>query len=355
VRIDLLDALKFQPNAGWPEGVRRAAASLVLDAIVRGNQTFENASEVRPGFMFPHAYSPTNVKRAREQTAPFLDQWLGVANAYLAQHGSPPFDPPVREIVRSVCWTGYLYLDKDHWPETDSVELLKKYLRAYYGDNPDGTTDQSVTDLLPALPNALLTQIVRVTGEIPDFVKTGYPRVRAIAKNRQQLAAAIKAGKANQLHNSGFPGQLQNASGRWTESIADLLARDPYGVLKLAVQPRPKNSPLPKPGYFDPYAPSEVLLVTVRQSADMDPLLYLAIVTDLAGSNADVDEQIATLIQRWQPGTDVHTGLEDVLEGDRVAGNQARRLLKEMAAKAKSPALVDAMRELNATLLPPKR
>jgi hypothetical protein len=351
-RNDLIEALRFQPKGGWRKDVRRAAAELVLDEIVRGKRTFWDASDTSGIGGFARFADRTYEEVARERTALFLDQWLEVANAYLAHRFSPPFDRSVREVVGSVCWTGNLYSEKDHWPEAQSAELLTKYLRNYYGDNPDGATDQPITDVLPAMPNALLTHIVRVTGEVPEFVKTGYPRVRAIAKNRQALAAAIKAGQAAQLQSPAQQIMRNMQSGRQTESVADLITEDPYGVLKLAVQPRAKDRPRPKPGYYDPFAPSDVVRATARQSADLDPLLYLAILTDLTGSNADQDDQIATLIQRWQPGTDVHVGLEDILAVDRVAGGQARRLLKAMAAKAKSPALVDAMRELNRRLLP---
>jgi hypothetical protein len=201
----------------------------------------------------------------------------------------------------------------------------------------------------------MLTHIVRITGEIPYFVKAEKPRCRAIAKLRLQLAAAIKLGDQAALQQFPQAQQMQMANRPQQVWMSDLLSADPYTVVKLAVQPRPTDHPKVNPKYFNPLLPPEILRLTARQSSDLDPLLYLAIVTDLTGKNPEQDDQIATLVRRWQPGSDTRNGLQDILAGHRVAGDQARRFLDKMVIKAKTPALVDAMRDLTATLLPPKR
>jgi len=47
----------------------------------------------------------------------------------------------------------------------------------------------------------------------------------------------------------------------------------------------------------------------------------------------------------------MRVGLESLVAGHTKASDHARRLLKTFAAKAKSPKLADAIRELNAALL----
>ncbi len=71
----------------------------------------------------------------------------------------------------------------------------------------------------------------------------------------------------------------------------------------------------------------------------------------MAGRNPAWDDNIALLVKNWKPGTDTWVGLEYLVAGHTKASGHARRLLKTIAAKAKSPKLADALRELNAGLL----
>ena len=128
---------------------------------------------------------------------------------------------------------------------------------------------------------------------------------------------------------------------------------DPYETIKLAVElgsaKEPPNQVETFPFQFNQYfSPQWILQASVRESSDIDPLLYLAVLTDLAGRNPAWDDNIALLVRKWKPKTDMWVGLNCLVAGHTKASDNARRLLKTFAAKAKSPKLADALRELNA-------
>lgn len=334
MRSDLLDFLLREPREGWPPSVEKTIAELILDSIVREHRHFFEFVHDTP-IPWTQTYDPKVGAERRRSVGGWLGPWLTVANAYLKAHTKPPFEFAERQVVASTRLPLLLYSKGDSWPVDDTAALLTQQLRAYYSDDPKGTTDQTVGALLPATPKELLTDIVRVTGDIPEFVKTGYPRLRTVAAKRQRLEQAVKS------RDMVFMGQ--NA---WPLAIDD-----PYGVIKLAIETAPPT--VPQYLFGGTFSPQGILRMTCRESSDIDPLVYVAVLTDLAGRKPAWDDNIAELVQTWRRGSDTRVGLEYLVAGHTKASDHARQLLKAFAAKAKSPKLADAVRELNAALLTP--
>ena len=64
-----------------------------------------------------------------------------------------------------------------------AAELLAGILQTYYMKDPAQAVDQKSDQWLPVTPAMLLTQIVRITGRVPDFVRT---------MNKEQLEHLLK-------------------------------------------------------------------------------------------------------------------------------------------------------------------
>ncbi len=277
MRSDLLGILKSEPPEGWPPSVQKTMAELILDLIVREHRRVDEFLSF-PAVQWTRFYDPGVVAERRRLVGRLLGPWLTVANGYLKQHTAPPYDVAERQVVAWMYLPLTLYSDGDSWRADETAALLTQQLRAYYSDDPRGTTNQSVEELLPATPSELLTDIVRVTGDIPDFVKSGYPRSRAVAAVRQRLEKAAKSRDLNFMQQSNL---------RMPAIREDSLAiDDPYGVIKLAVELASANEPPNKverlPFEFNQwFSPQTILQMTTRESSDIDPLFYLAALTDL--------------------------------------------------------------------------
>jgi hypothetical protein len=184
-------------------------------------------------------------------------------------------------------------------------------------------------------------------------VKTGYPRLRSVAATRQRVEKALKS------RDIGFIHQSMGLIGVQGNSLDAMRANDPYGVIKLAVELGSAKEPPDQvekfPFQFNQwFSPQTALRITAGNDSDFDPLFYLAALTDLAGRNPDWDDNIALLVKNWKSSKDRRGRLEALLAGNTRASDHARRLLKTISTKAKSPKLADALRELNAAPLSPK-
>ncbi len=195
MRSDLLGVLKSEPKGGWPPSVQKTTARLILDSVVRDDRRLYEFVNFSTGGGNT-TYGPKVAAERRRDFGRWFAPALAAANECLRQHMAPPYRFAARDVVGWMHLPLVLYSNGDSWPAEETAALLTQQLRAYYSSDAQGTTDQSAENLLPASPSAMLTDIVRVTGEIPDFVKTGYPRSRAVAATRQQLESALKGARS---------------------------------------------------------------------------------------------------------------------------------------------------------------
>ncbi len=160
-----------------------------------------------------------------------------VANAYLEKHPTPPNGPEVRWVIGPVGWVLNSYSDGDDWPAEKTAALLTEQLRGFYTDDSKETTDGNWRHRVPADPATLLTEIVAITGKIPDFVRKGHPKPASVAARLKRLEALLKAGKTNPIDLAEDHAHL-----------AGLIGLAPYEVIKLAICQPPAKQPVAKHG-----------------------------------------------------------------------------------------------------------
>ena len=224
---DLLSVLAQSDLPEWPTGLRYRAASLILERIVRKNEAPPDAAWLtNPGAENTGLIEKAYMSQTRKNGKYFLDQWIFVVNAYLAEHCAPPYTEADRKINYSLLKVLSLFQDGDDWPVDKTASLLSDQLSAYYTDDPKTTTDKSVEDLLPVEPATLLMEIVSVNGQIPDFVRTSHPKVPAVAARMQQFVSVVRNRETN----------LQQFQADSANPFSELISQDPYEVVKLAVE-----------------------------------------------------------------------------------------------------------------------
>jgi len=333
MKSQILIIFSQSTERNWPPALRRMLAGLVLDRILKtpqfmqtwsGNSLLESApvfgTEFVTGF------------RARNQY--FLDQWLSVANAYLEQHRTLPYSPDVLWVIQSLDLALKSYSEGDDWPAEKTAALLSDELRGYYTDDPTKTTNHNWRELVPAEPATLLTEIVAITGKIPDFVRNGHPKPASVAARLRRLEALLKADKTH-------PAVLAQDS-----AIAGLIALAPYQVIKLV-----NKFCIPREG---PRRGDPSYILGGTPANRIDPRLLLATLADLAGEDQAQDERIAGLFTNPYMKNGFRIPLENLLSGPLKARGTARRQLQKMAATARSPELIKVIRDLDPTLVPPK-
>jgi hypothetical protein len=363
MRDQLVDALLGAAGvrSDWPEALKLAFAELALQGLIAGRPDVVGQFKVDlvysgvPGATPP--YDARFVANAREYSGHYLDKWLDVVNPWLNEHRVPPFEDATRKVVKALEKPLLLYSDGDDWPADQTAAILTELLRRYYTDDPNATTADSVEKLLLASPASLLTQIVRSTGQIPDFVRSGHPRPAAVNDRLKKFAAAVESWNGRHLPNhNGFAGLYDDA---------------PLEVIRLAMGAMPptrRNAPAAIPTRHWLILASTGASVTVtaqgtiegKPDSFVDPLLLLAALHDLAGESENQDLQIARLLGETETGfqspgfhpnqakdpraVGLKVHLQNVLASPLKARHHARRMLEEMAAKAKGQELRDAVK-----------
>jgi serine/threonine protein kinase len=354
MRTVLLSVYGMPTAENYPPDLRRTLAGLILAGALT-TRGFERRYLQPLGGRPAPLFGTESAASFRANKQFFLDQWLSVVNDYLEKHRAPPYGRDDLWVIQSLDLVLKSYCDGDDWPAEKTAALLSEELRGYYTDDPKKTTDSKWHDLVPADPATLLTDIVAITGKIPDFVRKGYPKPASVAVRLKRLEALAKAGQTNPVTLAEDRTQL-----------AGLIALAPYEVIKLAVSLAPATQAPSnrKQVDIDFWQPAQILSGTSSSQPEswnnggwtepIDPRLLLAMLADLAGQNPTQDKRIAGLFINPNMKSGFWIPLQDLLAGPLKARETARRQLQNMAATAKSPDLVNAIRDLDPTLAPPK-
>lgn len=298
------------------------------------------------------SYDQPAIAYLRQRTWFCLNGWVSVANEYLEQHPTRHDMVAEHEVVKLLGILSYAYTDGDDWPIQKSAEILTQRLRVAYAE----PTDQSVTDLLPESAAVLLTQIVRATSQIPDFVRSGRPQVSSVARRLSQLERLLD-GKVEVGPNNVY----------WKfDELKGLLDDAPYETIRLAVGEHklPKNTQIILRGLAVTLDPIELLYVTSslnddrnnRRGPPTDPILLLVALADLTGVSELQDERIA-LFFADVPGKKIvlRQQLENILSSKLKARDVVLSRLREMTAKSKHQKLIDAIRTFDLAPLSTKQ
>src|SRR5690606_36868137 len=122
----------------------------------------------------------------RKQVDYFVAYWPQTVNEYLLRHDRATVSPHLRAILFSLDYLLQMQHAKDAWELDETAELLTPYLRSLYlvGEEPEAESPET---LLPVSAIDLLSVIVQVTGEIPDFVRNGRTCSAEVARQLASL------------------------------------------------------------------------------------------------------------------------------------------------------------------------
>ena len=346
MRNALLQVSALLNGKEWPSDLSELIAQVVLNEMIEEPYTvsrrFGADIEFTKDRVSPYRNEQFAVNRAQMQ--PFLGAWVKTANTYLEAHPDRPADQGTRSVVKSLELVLPFYSQVDDWPVEKTGALFSDFLRGYYTDTPDNLTDQPVKELLPSTPAALLTQIVRVTGQIPDFVRKGHPRSTAVVKKWKELARG--------LNNEGDLPRFEG--NRFTPQFLD---EAPYEAVRLCVgenQLLPDKRQIVVHGLPCLPTPTELLYAVSgvrddrnnRRELPTDPLLVLAILADLTGESQAQDDRIATLFTQGLAAKMFKEHLEALLTSPLQARTFALAFLQKIAAGSKSEKLTAAVGDL---------
>jgi hypothetical protein len=261
----------------------------------------------------------------------------------------------------------------DNWPADATAELLSEQLRRYYVTDANDHTDQSPSDPLPLKPAEMLHIIATITGKVPDFARTGLPKPKAVGDRLKQLETALNGNTEPIALMRLF--EPRDPDGRpQIGQFVDLYALAPFEVVNLAVGET--SARLPRIGRATSSGrggrrgqggegardsliqPDEILnYVTygARVTSDtrssvtyVDPLFLLTALSQFVGENEAQDDRVHQLLRAsimyYAGQFYVHEQLKSVIAGPTTAGEIARQMLEEMAEKAKSDALRNAVK-----------
>ena len=374
--LDLIEVLRESPAA--VELVRKGFESWLIGSWVNQTQTNQlplsepRIKEALAGLAFhdvtkrgerfmPIVQSPLVVKnvvmpyeqRVIESTrsfcGPALYGWAAVANEYLATHKRLRYSDTDRTIMNGVFRTTSLYSDGDDWPVQRTAGILTEQLHAAYYDENSPLVEEPMSELVPASPAIMLSQIVAITGEIPEFVNNGHPKSAETATKLRDLDRLL--------------------AGEPVESIEGILGEVPVEALrKLITNPSILNGQvflgqttdglriaLSDSSHFNPQVTTPVsggfLAPTHRQP--VDPLLLLAVLPDLVGESMERDSAIASLGKLDIAGTTFADHIRNLLASRLQSRRHAKRMLREMAAKTESPELLDMIKSIDPEAVQP--
>jgi len=278
--------------------------------------------------------------QARKETEYFVGSWIPIVNRYLQDHRDATPDRAMLAIVRSLDYALRLHFSDDDWDVDTTAALLTERLRDYYATQAPTPAGGAVDELPSTTPAMLLTQIVRINGKIPEFVREGRPR----AKMATEKLAAFE-----QLLTGGATVKQFN---REIDKFDSLIELAPYHAIKLVVGANTLDQRIDMEDLL--YAPSGS---TIGNSygregpLPTDPMLLLAVLADLTGRSEGQDARIADLIGERHPNRKVRQDIDAILSGPWALRTVAHDLLQQIAGRSKSRTLTEEVRRLDPSVV----
>jgi hypothetical protein len=215
---------------------------------------------------------------------------------------------------------------------------------------------------LPATPALLLTQIVRITGKIPEFVLNGTPRAKDVRARFEYFKSFLASDR--QLQRGDLDAPIRGLFECMPLEVVKASLGDTKAQAEWQVPYTPRLILFDTSNDEELWDPRSMRSLRVRPLVEttVDPLLLLALLTHLTGESEAQDLKIAALIGEeayFPPVARVFGGQEQppaaagmrrhlkfLLTSPMKARHHARRMLDEMAVKAKSQTLKDAIKAI---------
>lgn len=266
----------------------------------------------------------------RKQVDYFVAYWPQTVNEYLLRHDRATVSPHLRAILFSLDYLLQMQHAKDAWELDETAELLTPYLRSLYlvGEEPEAESPET---LLPVSAIDLLSVIVQVTGEIPDFVRNGRTCSAEVARQLASLENLLS--KHAQLTEHAPSGNYEWRSEALPLIRESILQNAPYEFIRILADQKTEVA-------------SQILHL-YHPSRD-EAAAILAILLDLAGTSEERDTWIAVTL-RGRPNERPHWLLEDItplFTGPWKFKLVVDRQVQAAAERSKSRALTETLHEL---------
>jgi len=356
----LIGYISRPPVLTQNEDVTRALAELLMDDVVVRGRTEANLVRQEPvrTDRVPHFAGTSKLEWLRIAYGATLSSWVAVANEYLDEHVAPPYSDVDRAVYRGVLRASEVFSDGDDWPVEQTARILTDQLRAAYVDDPSQTVDTPIHELLPAKPWTILSQIVAINGEIPEFIGTATPKSKPLADRLltldRLLDGAVVADRVEDGRQS-LNGLLAEAPVETIQRLFVAMKED--GLLQFG---RHRNHPselmnvssalnpvmeLPPSGGGFVWGEAPPPLQTI------DPLLLLAILHDLQRPDDEArDRQLAAMFQIQLRDGELGDHIALLLKSPLQSRKHAARMLREMAAKTGSSKLRERLLIVDPTI-----
>lgn len=331
----LLSISKELYGPGWTRDVSRVLAQLVLE------QYLDKSMDRQSQFAFAsNNFNDQPFQQLtywRQQNRCVQDAWIEVVNDYLEipanrQFGSIPFP-----VLQSLDLATRIRSDGDDWPLEKTAQYLSDYLHAGYS----GTSDDSP----PLQTSQLLTLIVRISGDLPEFVRTENPQRPRVVSELDRFRRALKENV-----------QQMKRIGLLAESGKRLLFDAPYKTIKLSIESEAlpgemlfasgflvmQKPAVAAPSQSPPGAPSQNWPRELR----IDSVLLLTILADLTGKDDAQDSKIALFFTEPSLEQSFRGRLQILLESPYQVRSVVQKQLQKMKAGTKSLELKQAIQDL---------
>lgn len=322
----------------------KARAALVYERLAVNPRTGFAYDFLPMQFHFRFPYRVTD----RPQDDSFLAACISEANRRLAAAGKD--ERTIDTIIQSFDYLLRFRLPTDQWDVETTARLLTDRLRQYYSGDAAGTIAvpepaagvpsgffpaSMPAYYAPVTPAMILTNIVRITGAIPDFARSGPPAVTDRLLLWKQLQSSTDGADFQKME-------------RQKAALASLLEIAPYETLAIALAPEIHAFFLPQRLNYV-IMPANPMMQQQGGAPPVDPLLLLAVLTDLCGQDDVQDGHFAKIIAESddpvQPGQilTIAQHLTDILTGPTALKPIAHELLQKMLKRSQNGRLGEAV------------
>jgi len=257
---------------------------------------------------------PPDRSQWRMQTAPLFKELVPVVNNWLLLHGD---DSPPATVAKVIDTLKYPLRRRQSWVEwntEETAQILEAILEDRYGAEPI----DPVLSPVGVSPDELMALIILCGGDLPPV-----PDESSLTEPvREQLAIF------RHLMTSD-PTLVQ--FNREKERLTHLTQEAPYHTVRIALEETEFPERLP----FGAVTEHFNLHGFLTLAGSIDPLLLLAIATDLTGVNEQQDNRIALFMREA-----VGKNIRETLRSPFVVHQIAEKWLRRMRERAKSETLI---------------
>ncbi|MEZ6088021.1 MAG: serine/threonine-protein kinase [Pirellulaceae bacterium] len=285
------------------------------------NDVFQSRWLRRGEFPYPDEW----MKAARDAEPNVWDEWMSVACRWLAEHPEPDADS--EHVLDTLNIQLRLREASDSWPVARLIEILKARLERL----------QTVDVNRFEFQHGLLAFLILAGAELPDESRAALSQsVETYPTSIQKLFKTLTSNVDWNVHREAF--EVENG----------LLQRHPVEVVAMLL--RDTESESDRKWSAARFRERLVWLSNFGDGNDspppMEPLLLLAIMTELSGQSEELDSRIAAVFDEAHPARIFRRHIEDAVTYPFVISEISKQWLRRMLARSKSDKLTEQVKRL---------